>query len=176
VSRQTVLILGGTGEARELASALDAEGVCVVSSLAGRVARPRLPPGSVRIGGFGGPQGLARWLTRHRPAAVVDATHPFATGISASAAEACPHAGVPLLRLERPAWIERPGDRWHRVSDVEAAAATAASLGERVLLTLGRQELAAFAAARDAWFLIRSVDPPPPPLPQHHELLLDRGG
>jgi precorrin-6A/cobalt-precorrin-6A reductase len=176
-----VLILGGTGEARELAAALDADGAHVVSSLAGRVARPRRPPGTVRIGGFGGSQGLARWLTQHRPAAVVDATHPFATAISASAAEACPQAGVPLLRLERPSWTEQPGDRWQWVGDIEAAAAavsapaTGGSPAARVLLTLGRKEIAAFAALGDAWFLIRSVDPPPPPLPQRHELLLDRG-
>src|SRR4051795_12873944 len=100
----TVLVLGGTAEARALANALtEADpGLRVVSSLAGRVARPRLPAGEVRLGGFGGPAGLAAWLRERRIAAVVDATHPFAERISASAARACPQAGVPLLRLERP--------------------------------------------------------------------------
>ena len=73
-----VLILGGTAEARELAAALDADGVAVVSSLAGRVSRPRLPAGEVRVGGFGGPEGLTAWLREHDVAAVIDATHPFA--------------------------------------------------------------------------------------------------
>jgi precorrin-6A/cobalt-precorrin-6A reductase len=107
--------------------------------------------------------------------AVVDATHPFAERISASAARACPAAGVPLLRLERPGWTERPGDRWHRVGDLHAAAASVPDLGMRVLLTTGRQGLAAFATVDAAWFCIRCVDPPSDPLPPHHELVLDRG-
>jgi precorrin-6A/cobalt-precorrin-6A reductase len=170
-----ILILGGTAEARALAAALDAGGVAVTSSLAGRVANPRLPAGAVRIGGFGGPDALARWLTEHMVAAVVDATHPFADRISASAARAAPAAGVPLLRLERPGWRERPGDRWTWVADLDEAAAAVPGLGRRVLLTTGRQGLAAFAGVHDTWFLVRCVDPPGPPLPVRHELLLDRG-
>jgi precorrin-6A/cobalt-precorrin-6A reductase len=170
-----ILVLGGTGEARELAGELDATGVHVTSSLAGRVSRPRLPAGTVRIGGFGGPDGLARWLMERGVTAVVDATHPFAERISASAAAACPRAGVPLLRLQRPGWSERPGDEWHWVEDLNAAAAAIPTLGERVLLTTGRQGLPAFAAVQDAWFLVRCVEPPEPPLPPRHELLLDRG-
>jgi precorrin-6A/cobalt-precorrin-6A reductase len=170
-----VLILGGISEARELAARLHRDGIAVTSSLAGRVANPRLPVGEVRVGGFGGPDALARWLTEHDVAAVVDATHPFAERISASAATAARAAGVALLRLERPGWSERPGDRWHWVDDLDAAAAAIAGLGERVLLTTGRQGLATFAGVVAAWFLIRCVDPPDPPLPPRHELLLDRG-
>jgi precorrin-6A/cobalt-precorrin-6A reductase len=170
-----ILILGGTAEARALAAALDAAGIAVTSSLAGRVANPRLPAGEVRIGGFGGPEALARWLSEHAVAAVVDATHPFAERISAGAATAAPAAGVPLLRLERPGWSERPGDRWTRVADLDEAAAAVPRLGRRVLLTTGRQGLAAFAGVDEAWFLVRCVDPPDPPLPPHHQVLLDRG-
>jgi len=170
-----ILILGGTAEARELAGALGAAGLPVISSLAGRVARPRLPVGEVRLGGFGGPEALARWLHDQGIVAVVDATHPFAERISASAAEACPRAGVPLLRLERPGWTERPGDRWHWVDGLAAAAAAIPQLGRRALLTTGRQGLRTFADVDCAWFLIRCVDPPDPPLPSHHELILDRG-
>lgn len=170
-----ILILGGTAEARELAAALDARGVAATSSLAGRVARPRLPAGEVRIGGFGGPDALAAWLREHAVAAVVDATHPFAERISASAARACRLAGVPLLRLERPGWSERPGDDWHWVDDLHQAAALVPRLGRRALLTTGRQGLAAFAGVAGVWMLIRCVDPPEPPLPPEHELLLDRG-
>jgi precorrin-6A/cobalt-precorrin-6A reductase len=147
----------------------------VTSSLAGRVANPRLPAGHVRIGGFGGPAALARWLREHAVRAVVDATHPFAERISASAVRACAAAGVPLLRLERPGWTERAGDRWHRVAGLAGAAALASTLGRRALLTTGRQGLGAFAAVGDVWFLVRCVDPPAPPLPPAHELLLDRG-
>jgi precorrin-6A/cobalt-precorrin-6A reductase len=171
-----ILVLGGTAEARELAGALHAAGVVVTSSLAGRVSRPRLPAGATRIGGFGGPQALARWLEDHGVRAVVDATHPFARRISASAVRACPQAGVALLRLERPGWSERPGDRWRWVADLDAAAAAIGELGgRRVLLTTGRQGLGAFAGVDEAWFLVRCVDPPAGALPRHHELLLDRG-
>jgi precorrin-6A/cobalt-precorrin-6A reductase len=170
-----ILVLGGTAEARLLAAALDEQGVAVTTSLAGRVARPRLPPGAVRIGGFGGAEGLVAWLRQHRVQAVVDATHPFAERISASAVAACSASGVAILRLERPGWSERPGDRWTWVDDLGDAARAIAGLGERVLLTTGRQGLPAFASVGDAWFVIRCVDPPEPPLPGRHELILDRG-
>jgi precorrin-6A/cobalt-precorrin-6A reductase len=170
-----ILILGGTTEARELAQALDAAGAMVVTSLAGRVAAPRAPAGELRVGGFGGAGGLERWLITHRVDTVVDATHPFATQIAAAACEACARTGAALLRLERPGWAARPGDRWHRVRDVGAAAdAVAARPGRRVLLALGRQHLAPFAAL-DAWFLIRSISPPDGPLPPRRELAVDRG-
>lgn len=171
-----ILILGGTAEARALAQALHAAGVPVVSSLAGRVARPRLPVGETRVGGFGGPEALARWLEDEAIAAVVDATHPFAERISASAVRAASLAGRPLLRLERPGWTPVEGDRWAWVDDLPAAAAALEELGaRRVLLTTGRQGLAAFAADAARWFLVRCVDPPEAALPAHHEVLLDRG-
>jgi precorrin-6A/cobalt-precorrin-6A reductase len=170
-----ILILGGTAEARELAAELHAQGHHVITSLAGRVARPRLPVGEVRIGGFGGPDALAAWLLSNEIAAVVDATHPFAERISASAAQAAEQGGFPHLRLERPGWTEGPGDRWHWVNGLDEAAARVSELGSRVLLTTGRQGLAAFAGVSDAWFLIRCVDPPDDPLPRHCEVVLDRG-
>jgi precorrin-6A/cobalt-precorrin-6A reductase len=169
-----ILVLGGTAEARELAAALHERCIPVTSSLAGRVTRPRLPPGEIRIGGFGGPDRMAEWLGAHRVTRVVDATHPFAERISASAVAACAGADVPLLRLERPGFGERPGDRWCWVEDLEQAADAISGAGQRVLLTTGRQGLEAFAAAK-GWFLIRCVDPPGPPLPARHEVLLDRG-
>ena len=170
-----VLLLGGTAEARALAEVLHTSGIRVISSLAGRVARPRLPMGEVRIGGFGGPEALAAWLVEHGIGAVVDATHPFAERISASAVAACATAGVPLLRLERPGWTAEDGDDWHWVDDLEQAAATVPGLGSRVLLTSGRQGLAAFAGDDTSWYLIRCVDPPDVALPARHEVLLDRG-
>ncbi len=147
----------------------------MTSSLAGRVPNPKLPAGMVRIGGFGGPAAMGDWLRGNDVIATVDATHPFAERISASAARACPAAGVPLLRLERPSWNERQGDDWRRVPDLPSAAALSAPLGKRVLLTTGRQGLAAFAEVDQAWFLVRCVEPPAPPLPPRHMLLLDRG-
>lgn len=176
VAQPTVLILGGTAEARELAGRLaDRDGLRVVSSLAGRVRDPALPLGQVRIGGFGGPGGLADWLTSQRAAAVVDATHPFAAAISANAAAACARTRTPLLSLLRPPWAPGDGDDWHAAGSLTGAAALLPSLGSRVFLTTGRQGLAAFARLTDTWFLIRCVDPPSGPLPPACQVILARG-
>ncbi|MET9110976.1 cobalt-precorrin-6A reductase [Streptomyces zhihengii] len=170
-----VLILGGTTEGRLLAELLHARGLRVTSSLAGRVAAPRTPPGEVRIGGFGGAGGLERWLREHAVDAVIDATHPFAGTISFHAAEAAAGAHVPLLALRRPGWAPVPGDDWHPVGSLAEAAGAARALGRRVFLTTGRMGLAAFAHVDDAWFLVRSVDAPDGPCPPRAEVLLDRG-
>ncbi|WP_433527509.1 cobalt-precorrin-6A reductase [Nocardia pseudovaccinii] len=170
------LILGGTREAREIAHIASGErGFDIVSSLAGRVRDPLLPEGAVRIGGFGGVEGLRKWLTDNEIAAVVDATHPFAGTISANAAGAATDLGLPLLHVRRPGWSEQPGDRWIRVPDLDAAAQAISELGERIFLTIGRQGVAAFAGMAEQWFLIRAIDPPTGALPPHHELLLARG-
>ncbi|MFD4634489.1 cobalt-precorrin-6A reductase [Streptomyces sp. NPDC058284] len=173
-----VLILGGTTEARRLAELLAGEAALrVTSSLAGRVAAPRLPPGEVRVGGFGGPEGLAAWLTAHHVDALIDATHPFADSISFNAATAAATAHVPLLALRRPGWVAGPGDDWHPVTSLAQAARVLPALGERVFLTTGRLGLAAFAGPELGahWFLVRSVDAPEPPFPARMEVLLDRG-
>ncbi|WP_149263182.1 cobalt-precorrin-6A reductase [Actinomadura sp. K4S16] len=172
-----VLILGGTAEARALAARLTGprqDGVHVVSSLAGRVSDPRLPAGEVHIGGFGGAEGLAAWLREHRIDRLVDATHPFAERMSASAAHASRLTGVPLLALRRPGWDEEDGDDWRRVPSLPDAAA-ALPAGARAFLTTGRRSLPVFAARTDAWFLARSVDPPEPPVPSNVHVLLARG-
>ncbi|MFF3542762.1 cobalt-precorrin-6A reductase [Streptomyces platensis] len=195
-----VLILGGTTEARRLAAALapgatgrpepagvpePAEGaepvpspepaLRVTTSLAGRVAAPRLPAGEVRIGGFGGPEGLARWLREHAVDALIDATHPFADTISHNAALAAATAHVPLLAVRRPGWVPGPGDTWYQVTSLDEAAAALPALGSRIFLTTGRMGLAHFAHLTDPWFLVRSVDAPEPPHPPRMEVLLDRG-
>jgi precorrin-6A/cobalt-precorrin-6A reductase len=172
----TVLVLGGTSEARALAAELAGRpGLRVISSLAGRVANPALPVGEVRVGGFGGAAGLAGWARAEGVDAVVDATHPFAQTISAHAVEACARAGLPLLRLARPGWDAREGDDWHHARSLGQAAEMLPALGTRVFLTTGRQGLAAFAALDHLWFLIRCVDPPAGPMPARRELLLARG-
>ena len=167
-----VLVLGGTAEARALARALVDAGVRVVSSLAGRVRDPALPVGEVRIGGFGGASGLAAWVRAHQITAVVDATHPFASTMTAHAVDACAAAGVPLVVLRRPGWSPEPG--WVWADSVPDAAALLPSLGERVFLTTGRTSLAAFAGL-DLEFLVRCVDPPSGPLPHRVQVLLSRG-
>ncbi|MFE4331072.1 cobalt-precorrin-6A reductase [Streptomyces sp. NPDC056831] len=177
-----ILILGGTTEARQLAAELTGPGgdatVRITTSLAGRVARPRMPAGDVRIGGFGGPLGLADWLRAHSVDTVVDATHPFADNISANVAAAAHATGTALFALRRPGWTAGPGDRWHPADDLAHAAAQLPALGRRIFLTTGRLGLAAFATAPGAdtlHFLVRSVEPPEPPLPRDTDVLLDRG-
>jgi precorrin-6A/cobalt-precorrin-6A reductase len=171
-----VLILGGTTEARELAAALTARpGVRVTTSLAGRVTRPGGIAGELRIGGFGGTQGLAEWLRHEHVDALVDATHPFARTITAHAADAAEATGVPSVVLRRPGWRPGPEDRWHPVGSLDEAAQTLPGLGRRVFLTTGRMELAAFAHLTGLHFLVRSVEPPEPPMPPHTEVLLARG-
>ncbi|PQM44198.1 Precorrin-6A reductase [Mycobacterium talmoniae] len=145
----------------------------MISSLAGRVPGPALPVGAVRVGGFGGIDGLRRWLRDQRVDAVVDATHPFAATITAHAAAACAELGVPHLILARPAW--EPGDALRVASNTEAAKTVADQHFARVFLTSGRSGVAAFTDSA-AWFLIRVVTAPDPDtLPRHHRLLLSRG-
>ncbi|MCH0565941.1 cobalt-precorrin-6A reductase [Streptomyces sp. MUM 2J] len=171
-----VLVLGGTTEARLLAAELTARpGVRVTTSLAGRVARPGALAGEVRVGGFGGPDGMATWLREHAVDAVVDATHPFAATITANAARAAAAAGVPAVVLRRPGWRPGPGDRWHGAASLDEAATLLPRLGHRVLLTTGRLGLAAFAHLAQLHFVVRSVEPPEPPMPPHTEVLLARG-
>lgn len=167
-----LLLLGGTGEARALAAALHPD-VELISSLAGRVPEPALPVGPVRIGGFGGVDGMRNWLRDERIDAVVDATHPFAATITAHAAQVCAELGLPHLVLARPAW--QPGDAIVVASDTEAAKTVADNGYARVFLTTGRSGTAAFRGV-DAWFLIRAVtEPEPASLPERHQLLLSRG-
>jgi precorrin-6A/cobalt-precorrin-6A reductase len=167
-----VLILGGTAEGRELARKLYPH-VDIISSLAGRVPDPALPVGPVRIGGFGGVDGLRRWLRDERIDAVVDATHPFAATMTAHAAEVCRELAMPHLVLVRPPWD--PGDAIVVASDTDAAETVAERCFSRVFLTTGRSGVKAFADS-DAWFLIRAVTKPDGALlPRHHQLVLSRG-
>lgn len=155
-----VLILGGTSEAYALASALATDpAIAVETALAGVTRDPARPAGALRRGGFGGAAGLADHLRRTGVDRLVDATHPFATRISAQAAEAADIAGVPRLVLQRPPWRPVPGDRWIEVPDVPAAAEALPADARRVFLSIGARDLAPFAGD-GRWYLLRVVDPP----------------
>ena len=172
-----VLILGGTAEARDLAARLETKGVPLTSSLAGRVSRPRLPVGPVRVGGFGGADGLVQWLRDHEVTSVVDATHPFAGTMGAHAAQACSRLGLPLLRLARPGWSEHPdAASWTWVDGHEEARAAADEVGGTPFVTTGRQTLHHHV---DAWadrpVVVRLVEPPEQPLPSAWTVLRSRG-
>lgn len=142
----------------------------VISSLAGRTRSPTLPPGEVRSGGFGGAEGLARFLVDHGIDRLIDATHPFAAQIGAHAEQACREVEVPRLRLLRPPWQPEPGDRWIEVADLVDAARRLPERGRRVFLTVGQRDLEAFAGL-DLWFLVRTIEPAGPlPLRRAHWL------
>lgn len=171
-----VLVLGGTGEARALAAALAAAGVAFESSLAGRVARPRLPAGVVRIGGFGGADGLAAYIGRNGVSHLVDATHPFAATMSTNAVEAGRAAGVPVLRLARPGWANRPdAAAWHWVSTLDEMRTTAERLGSRPFVSTGRQTLPAFDSWSERDVLVRIVEPLAVTPPPRWTVIEDRG-
>jgi precorrin-6A/cobalt-precorrin-6A reductase len=172
-----LLLLGGTGEAAALAIRLGrSPDIAVITSMAGRTRNPAALPGEQRRGGFGGVAGLAAYLRDEAIDLVVDATHPYAAGMTRNAAEACKAAGLPHLILARPGWKRQPKDRWIDVADAAAAATALPGLGRRVFLSTGRKELLAFAGLPDHWFLVRLIDRPEAPLPlADYELILGRG-
>jgi precorrin-6A/cobalt-precorrin-6A reductase len=174
---ERLLILGGTAEGAALArGAVGLSGLTVVSSLAGRTRAPASLPGETRVGGFGGAVALGEYLRDAGITMVIDATHPYAAGISHNAAEACAAVGRPRLMLVRPAWTTEPGDDWVEVDDADAAAAKVGEDGTRAFLTIGRKEIGAFAGLDGVWFLVRVVEPLDAPLPlAHGEVIHGRG-
>jgi precorrin-6A/cobalt-precorrin-6A reductase len=175
--RRRVLILGGTSEARALASRVAAdprlEGTV---SLAGRTDAPVAHDLPLRVGGFGGVEGLKRYLIEERIERVVDATHPFAAQISANARAACEAADIPLLAFAREPWKRAPGDRWIEVEDNAAAARALGEARRRVFLTIGRQGVADFRSAPQHFYLLRVIEEPRDgDLPPDCEIIFGRG-
>ena len=162
-SKPTILILGGTREAFELAERLVVEGweqrFRVLTSLRGSTRNPRVPFGEHRIGGFGGIQGLEEFLQSENVAFVIDATHPFAEQISNHAFLACMECRIPLIRLERPAWQPELGDDWIMLPDLKSAASWLLKHPQRVLVTSGHKGLDVFRECHDSFFLIRTIEP-----------------
>jgi precorrin-6A/cobalt-precorrin-6A reductase len=160
-----ILLLGGTTEASALARRLAAEGMDAVFSYAGRTDNPIAQPLPTRIGGFGGVAGLTHYLRTERITHVIDATHPFAAGMSRNATAASAEANIPLCALERAAWQAGDGDDWTHVADINAAVAALPEEPAHVFLAIGRQNLAPFAAKPWHQYLLRLVDTPTGPLP-----------
>ncbi len=172
-----LLLLGGTTEASALAKVLaHRTDIEATLSLAGRTEAPAKQPLPTRIGGFGGVDGLVGWLRDHRIDVLVDATHPFAAQMSHHAAAAAAIVGIPVAAFGRPAWEKQPGDRWIEVGDLGSAALAIGETKKRVLLTTGRLGLAAFEAAPQHHYVIRTIEHPGDldGLPDH-VLILDRG-
>jgi precorrin-6A/cobalt-precorrin-6A reductase len=160
-----ILLLGGTTEASLLAQRLALSGVDAVFSYAGRTDAPLAQPLPTRIGGFGGVDGLVRYLQDNAITHVVDATHPFAAQMSRNAVQACSLTQTRLIALERPAWQAQAGDNWTHVPDIEAGVNALPDQPARVFLAIGKQNLAAFATRPQHHYLLRLVDPAAVPLP-----------
>ncbi|WP_245434704.1 cobalt-precorrin-6A reductase [Methylocystis rosea] len=175
--RRRALVLGGSSQARALATRIAADPhLAGVISLAGRTSAPIAHDLPTRVGGFGGVEGLTRYLIEERISHVVDATHPFAARISANARAACAVAGVPLLVLTRPPWVSSQGDRWIDVDDNAAAVSALGAASRRVFLAIGRQGVADFRAAPQHDYLLRVIEPPDSDdLPPSCEVIFGRG-
>lgn len=171
-----VLLLGGTTEASRLANSLNTAGIETVFSYAGRTGKPILQPVPTRVGGFGGIGGLVTFLADDKITHVVDATHPFAAGMSSNAVAACTIAHIPLIRLERPAWRAQSGDNWRNVLTIEDACAALPNAATNVFLAIGRQHIDVFTAKPQHHYLLRLIDVPDAPLAlPHHTALQARG-
>jgi len=170
------LILGGTGNANELAAALVRANIDAIYSYAGRTQIPLPHALPTRVGGFGGAEGLADFIREAGITHVVDATHPFAVDMSRNAAVACAATGVPLLALERAPWAKTRGDRWIEVEDIAAAVAALPDARARVFLAIGRQHIAPFARKPQHAYTLRFVDAPDGALPlPDAEVIVSRG-
>jgi precorrin-6A/cobalt-precorrin-6A reductase len=175
--KRNILILGGTTEARLLGQQLAGRpDITVTLSLAGRTASPLAQGVATRSGGFGGTTGLVDYLRTHEICALIDATHPYASTMSAHALRAAQQTATPLVSLCRPSWSAVVGDQWTEVRDVQEAANALGIEPRNVFLAVGRQEIAHFTSAPQHRYVIRSVDPVEPPLVvPHAHYILDRG-
>jgi precorrin-6A/cobalt-precorrin-6A reductase len=160
-----ILLLGGTTEANLMAAAIAKAGLAGVYSYAGRTEAPMGQPIHMRVGGFGGVEGLRVYLVTEGISHVIDATHPFAAQMSTNAVAACKAEGIPLIALERAPWTPGEGDRWTPVRDIAAAVAALEGPAMRVFLAIGRQHIDAFAAQPQHQYLLRLVDAPTGTLP-----------
>ncbi|WP_104018090.1 cobalt-precorrin-6A reductase [Roseovarius nitratireducens] len=174
--RPNLLILGGTTEGRSLCNAVAEAGLSGTVSMAGRVERPTPQGVPMRVGGFGGAEGLAWYLREHAITHVIDATHPFAAQMSRNAIDACERTGIPLIALTRAPWQAAPGDRWTHVPDIAGAVAALECPPNRVMLAVGRMHLQDFTANPQHTYLLRLVDSPAEPLGfPEAEVILARG-
>ncbi|NBF17061.1 cobalt-precorrin-6A reductase [Pseudomonas sp. 9.1(2019)] len=132
-----ILLLGGVTEALAMARRL---GPQHIYSLAGVGRVPADLPCEVRVGGYGGAEGLAQYIRQQRIDLLLDATHPYAAQISHNAVSAAALAGIPCWALRRPAWQPQAGDNWREVANW-AELVEALKPFQRPLFTLGREPL-----------------------------------
>lgn len=168
-----ILLLGGAGDAPNIAQALMDDGWPVVASLAGATKRPRVYPCETRVGGFGGAAQLAAWVVSNQVSAIIDATHPFAARISAHAVWASRECDVPIMAVERLPWAPQDGDDWRSFATLDEAVA-ALPADARAFMTVGRGGLSAVSNRTDIWTALRTVDQPDTPYPGNGEYVVAR--
>lgn len=170
----TLLLLAGTGEARDMARQIDAAGVPATASLAGATRQPAKLALPTRHGGFGGEAGFRRYLQDQAISRVLDATHPFAQRMTARTVAVCADLGLPYACYLRPPWGPGPGDRWIEI-ETERDAARHIHPAAIVFLATGRQTLDHFANLAPRRVICRQIDPPTGPFPfQGGEFLTGR--
>lgn len=148
-----ILIFAGTTEGRVLAERLCSLQmpctVCVATQYGGQVMGER-PGLTVRTGRMG-PEEMRRFIREGDYAAVVDATHPYATLVSKHIRGSIQGLSMPYLRLKRDTdmagIIEEKPDRLLYFDSHEACAAYLAGTKGNILLTTGSRELAVYAGA-----------------------------
>lgn len=163
-------------EASALARKVAEAGISAQISFAGRVEQVKPQPLPVRIGGFGGIEGLATYLREAAISHLIDATHPFAAQMSRNAIYAARIADIPVVALTRAAWVPQEGDRWTEVQDISGAVQALSGAARRVMLAVGRMHLEEFAPNPQHFYLLRLVDRPDMPLPfPDSEAIIARG-
>lgn len=166
-----ILLLAGTGDARLIAK--DLSDLPIIASLSGATASPTDYPCDLRTGGFGGAEAMAGWLRDNKITAIIDATHPFATQISANAVTAAKASDTPITRINRPPWNQAADETWIKVATVDAAA-KALPTSARAFLATGRGSQDAFIARQDIWCALRLIDPPKTIYPGNGEYVVSR--
>ncbi|MBP0953073.1 cobalt-precorrin-6A reductase [Pseudomonas alliivorans] len=132
-----ILLLGGITEALAIARILGPEHIY---SLAGVGRVPTDLKCQLKVGGYGGAEGMAQYMREQGVDLLLDATHPYAAQISHNAALAANSAGIPCWALRRTAWTAGPGDDWREVADWSELVAALAPF-KRPFFTLGREPL-----------------------------------
>ena len=126
----TLLILGGTSEARELAHRLaNYAQYRVIYSLAGVMA-PNQPREdalgqqgvTIRRGGFGGVAGLCAFLAQEQIMGVIDATHPFAQNMARNALMAARQMKCKWAKIWRAPWAVEPSEKQMVLPSIAASA------------------------------------------------------
>jgi precorrin-6A/cobalt-precorrin-6A reductase len=170
MSKKKILLLGGTTEAREIAEVLATRpSFEAVMSLAGATTIPGQYALPLRIGGFGGSEGLALFLRENKVDLLVNATHPYANQMWLNAIQASRLAQVPLVVFHRPEWVPTEADRWSYARDIGSAVSKLKRMRARnIFLPLGRKELVKFEAVPKHRYLIRAIEVFDPPLKLPH--------